>query len=182
MEAMTEAVQGEAHGAIASAAAGDEVAFGRIVAGNHDHMRRVCRFITRDDGLAEDAVQAAWAIAWRKLGTLRDPTRLRPWLISVAANEAKRLAKRRRRRLEVEVAVDADERPGGTDPASGIARVDLRRAMAKLDPDDRALLAMRYVAGFSSVELAEATGRSPGGTRARLARLLTRLREELDHG
>jgi RNA polymerase sigma-70 factor (ECF subfamily) len=145
-------------------------------------MRRVCRFITRDDGLAEDAVQAAWTIAWRKLGSLRDPARLRPWLISVAANEAKRLAKRRHRRLEVEIAVDASEHPGGIDPATGIARVDLRRAMARLEPDDRALLAMRYVAGFNSNELAEVTGLSPSGTRVRLARLLKRLREELDHG
>jgi DNA-directed RNA polymerase specialized sigma24 family protein len=78
--------------------------------------------------------------------------------------------------------VDASGRPGGIDPATGIDRVDLRRAMARLDPDDRALLAMRYVAGFSSTELAEFTGLSAPGTRARLARLLLRLREELDHG
>ena len=181
MEAMTEAIRGRLHREIQSAASGDEVAFGKIVAEHHDHMRRVCRVITRDDALADDAVMTAWDIAWRKLGSLRDPTRLRPWLISVAANEAKRLSKRRRRRLEVEIAVDASERPGGVDPATGIDRVDLRAAMARLDPDDRALLAMRYVAGFSSVELADVVGLSPPGTRARLSRLLKRLREELDH-
>ena len=38
-------------------------------------------------------------------------------------------------------------------------------AMSRLDPDDRALLAMRYVAGFDSNELATATGISPSGTR-----------------
>lgn len=182
MEVMTEAVRGRLHRAVASAATGDEVAFGEIVAEHHDYMRRVCRFITRDDGLADDAVQAAWGIAWRKLGSLRDADRLRPWLVSVAANEAKRLAKRRRRRLELEVAVDVSDRPGGIDPATSIERLDLRRAMAKLNPDERALLALRYVAGFSSVELSEAIGLSPPGTRARLARLLKRLREDLDHG
>lgn len=179
---MTEAVRGELHRTVASAASGDEVAFGAIVAEHNDHMRRVCRVITRDDGLAEDAVQAAWSIAWRKLSSLRDPVSLRPWLVSVAANEAKRLAKRRRRRLEVEVDVDASERPGGIDPATGIDRVDLRRAMSRLEPEDRALLAMRYVAGFTSVELAAAIGLSPPGTRARLSRLLHRLRRELDRG
>lgn len=178
---MSKTVQGELRGTIASAASGDEVAFGWSVAANHDHMRRVCRFITRDDGLADDAVQAAWTIAWRKLGSLRDPTRLRPWLVAVAANEAKRLSKRRRRRLETEMDIDALERPGGVDPATGIDRVDLRRAMATLDADDRTLLAMRYVAGFTSAELGEAIGLSPGGTRARLFRLLHRLRKELDH-
>ena len=89
MEVMTEALRGELHRAVESAAAGDEVAFGHIVAAYHDDMRRVCRFITRDDSLAEDAVQSAWTIAWRKLGSLREPARLKPWLVSVAANEAK---------------------------------------------------------------------------------------------
>jgi DNA-directed RNA polymerase specialized sigma24 family protein len=38
---------------------------------------------------------------------------------------------------------------------------------------------MRYVAGFNATELAYATGRTPSGTRARLARLLGRLEKEL---
>jgi RNA polymerase sigma-70 factor, ECF subfamily len=182
MDTMSEAVRGEMRRAISSAAAGDEDDFRQIVAQHHDHMRRVCRFITRDDGLADDAVQIAWSIAWRKLDSLRDPARLRPWLVSVAANEAKRLAKRHRRRSELETDVHTVEPPGGIDPATGIDRVDLRRAMDRLDADDRALLAMRYVAGFSSVELAQVIGLSPPGTRARLSRLLKRLRRELDHG
>ena len=67
----------------------------------------------------------------------------------------------------------------GVDPASHVRDLDLANALAMLDPDDRALLALRYVAGFDSTELARATGRSPSGTRARLARLLDRLRTEL---
>ena len=71
------------------------------------------------------------------------------------------------------------EQAGSVDPATGIDRLDLRVAMARLVPDDRALLAMRYVAGFDSTELGAAVGLSPSGTRVRLSRLLGRLREEL---
>ena len=77
---------------------------------------------------------------------------------------------------------EAGGRGGGTDPALGLNALDLRNALARLDPDDRALIAMRYVAGFDSNELALATGRSASGTRARLARLLQRLERELDRG
>jgi DNA-directed RNA polymerase specialized sigma24 family protein len=49
--------------------------------------------------------------------------------------------------------------------------VDLRAALSRLDPDDAALLAMRYVAGFDSNELALATGISPPRTRSRIERL-----------
>lgn len=165
-------------GAVALAVAGDEVAFARIIRAHHDDMTRVCFVICGDLDLADEAVQAAWPIIWRKLGSLRDPSRLRPWLVSVAANEARQLIRRRRRRTVVELAV-ADPSTLGLDPAGRVADLDLANALSRLDPDDRALLALRYVAGFDSTELARATGRSPSGTRARLARLLDRLRTEL---
>ena len=57
--------------------------------------------------------------------------------------------------------------------------MDLADAFSRLSPDDRTLLALRYVAGFDSTELGRATGMSASGTRARLARLLDRLRSEL---
>jgi RNA polymerase sigma factor (sigma-70 family) len=170
----------DASALIASVAAGDELAFASIVGLYHEDMRRVCVVVAGDDGIAEDAVAAAWSIAWRKLGGLRDPARLRPWLVSIAVNEARQLLRARRRRSLLEVpAIDADEPSGGLDPGSTINAIDLRNALAGLDPSDRALLAMRYVAGFDATELAFATGRSPSGTRARLARLLHRLEREL---
>jgi RNA polymerase sigma factor (sigma-70 family) len=165
-------------GALALAAAGDEIAFARIVQAYHDDMTRVCFVICGDVDIADEAVQAAWPIVWRKVGSLRDPSRLRPWLVSIAANEARMLIRRRRRRTVVELAV-ANAAAPDVDPAGQVADIDLANALARLDPDDRALLALRYVAGFDSTELARATGRSPSGTRARLSRLLARLRTEL---
>jgi RNA polymerase sigma-70 factor (ECF subfamily) len=165
-------------GAVALAAAGDEVAFARIVQAHHDDMTRVCFVICGDLDVADEAVQAAWPLVWRKLGSLRDPERLRPWLVSIAANEARQLVRRRRRRTVVELALTDGATPG-TDPAGHVGDLDLTNALARLDPDDRAMLALRYVAGFDSTELARATGRSSSGTRARLARLLARLRTEL---
>jgi RNA polymerase sigma-70 factor, ECF subfamily len=163
---------------ISRAAAGDQAAFARIVQAHHDDMTRVCFVVCGDLDLADEAVQAAWAIAWRKLDTLRDSARLRPWLVSIAANEARQLLRRRRRRAIVELTLAGDA-ARGSDPARRAEDIDLANALARLHPDDRALLALRYVAGFDSSELAQATGRSASGTRARLARLLERLRTEL---
>jgi RNA polymerase sigma-70 factor (ECF subfamily) len=165
-------------GAVAMAIAGDEAAFARIIRAHHDDMTRVCFVICGDLDVADEAVQAAWPIIWSKLGSLRDPDRLRPWLVSIAANEARQLIRRRRRRTVVELSMGAAA-ASGVDPAGRVDDLDLTNALARLDPDDRALLALRYVAGFDATELARATGRSPSGTRARLARLLERLRTEL---
>jgi len=165
--------------AVAQATAGDEAAFARIVRAYHADMTRVCFVICGDLDLADEAVGAAWPIAWRKLSSLRDPDRLRPWLVSVAANEARQLLRRQRRRTVVELSLAETTRPGLGDPFGHTDDIDLANALARLDPDDRTLLALRYVAGFDSTELARATGRSASGTRARLARLLDRLRTEL---
>ena len=164
---------------IESAATGDEMAFARIVAAHHAEMHRVCVFVCGDEQIAADAVQAAWSIAWRRLDTLRDPARLAPWLVSIAVNQAKDLLRSRYRRSRIEAAIDPSLEPGGIDPATGIDALDLRAALARLEPDDRALLAMRYVAGFDSTELAAATGLTPSGTRNRLERLTVRLSQEL---
>jgi RNA polymerase sigma factor (sigma-70 family) len=165
---------------VAQAAAGDADAFAAIVGTHHDAMARVCYVICGDQDIAQDAVQVAWPLAWRKLGTLRDPDRLRPWLISIAANEARRMVRASRRRQIVEIDV-ADLASSRGDPAAQPALTDLARALRGLAPEDRALLALRHVADFDATEIGRALGLSPSGVRSRLSRLLARLREELDH-
>lgn len=166
---------------IAQAAAGDRAAFTRIVNAYHADMARVAYVVSGDPTLAEDAVQAAWSIAWRKLGTLRDPDRLRPWLVSVAANEARQMLRRQRRTTIVEI--DARPRAGdGPDPFGAIDRLDLVNALGRLKPEDRALVALRYVAGLGSDEIGSLTGMSPSGVRGRLSRVLAGLRKELRDG
>jgi len=173
---------GSIRAAVARAARGDEVAFARIVAAHHDDMARVAFVVCGDVELAQEAVQAAWQKAWAKLGSIRDADRLRPWLVSIAANEAKQLIRSRHRRWLRETVIE-DDRPvaprAGSDPEGRAAMLDLANALAELEPDDRTLIALRYAAGLTSDEIGRAIGMTGGGVRARLARLLTRLREEL---
>ena len=156
---------------------GDDAAFAWIVETFSSDMAQVCFVVVGDVELAEEAVAAAWPIAWRTLGRLRDPDRLRSWLISIAANQARQMARARRRRMVREIAVPLIDEPAHSRDRD--SEIDLKNALARLSPDDRALLALRYVAGFDSNELASATGLSPSGTRARLARLLDKMRREL---
>lgn len=129
-------------GLIVAAAAGDPAAFATIVGAYQADMRRVCAVVAGDHGVADDAVASAWSIAWRKLGSLRDPARLRPWLVSIAVNEARQLLRAQHRRAVIEVPVTQVAEPrGGLDPGSSIDSIDLRNALARLDPSDRALLA-----------------------------------------
>ena len=168
---------------VAEARSGDERAFARIVAAYHDDMARVAFVVCRDPQLAQEAAHAAWPLAWQKLSTVRDPARLRPWLIAIAANEARGLARRRGRRAVREIAIDpiveTNAAPAGADPAERVGLIDLANALAGLDLDDRTVVGMRYAVGMSSTEIGLAIGMTAGGVRARIARLLVRLRKDL---
>ena len=167
--------------AVEQAVAGDEVAFARIVETYHRDLVRVAYVVAGDEQLAEDAAQAAWSIAWRKLGALRDPERLRPWLVSVAANEARQLVRSRHRRHVAEIRVRLpDDALGNTSEVA--ERLDLVDAVRRLKPEDRSLLAMRFVAGLDAAEIGAVVGMSPSGVRGHLSRLLERLRKELRDG
>lgn len=162
---------------ISRAVSGDEAAFTMIVAAHHADMLRIAQVVCGDIDLAADAAQAGWAIAWRRLGSLRDPGRLRPWLMSVAANEARQLLRGRHRRQVREIALGDPKSP----PAdAGLAtRVDLANALATLDARDRVLLSLRYIAGLDSAEIGREVGMSATAVRSRLSRATDRLRREL---
>lgn len=168
---------------VSAAAKGDESAFTELVGRHHRDLLRVAYVICRDAALAEDSAQATWVIAWRRIGDVRDPAQVRAWLVAVAANEARRIMRSRRPRIrEISVAdIELEGVPDlRSDPlADGIAGADLRRALAALDPTDRALIALRYVAELSSDEIGRALGMSSSGARGRLSRLLVRLRGDL---
>lgn len=159
------------------AVAGDEAAFARIVAAYHGDMVRVAYGICGERESANDAVQAAWLIAWRKLRAVREPDHVRSWLVAVAANEARHLARRRRGGV-VEIAVDPPAERSA-DPAEDISRVDLANALRRLSPDERTLIALRYGADLDSSHIAPLLHVSPSGVRARLMRTMRHLRKEL---
>ena len=165
---------------VAQAAAGDQAAFAKLVAEHHPSMARVAYAITGERESAADAVQGAWSIAWRRLGTLRDPGTLHAWLVAIAANEARQAMRKQRTRTIVDLSTIPDL-PGRGDPGDRIATVDLARALRSLNPDERSLLALRFAAGLDSSEIAAQLHMSASGVRSRLSRLIERLRLDLDH-
>ena len=168
---------------VQAAATGDEAAFTELVARHHGDLLRVAYVICRDPSLAEDSAQAAWAIAWRRMNQVKDPDQIRNWLVAVAANEARRIVRSRRGTVrEISVGDRGLEAVPDyrSDPlADSIVSSDLRRVLESLDPTDRALIALRYVAELSSDEIGRALGMSSSGARGRLSRLLLRLLGEL---
>jgi RNA polymerase sigma-70 factor (ECF subfamily) len=164
---------------VVEAASGDEVAFARLIDEYHEPMVRAAYVVVGDAELAREAAQNAWVIAWQRISSLREPQRVRSWLVAICANEARQLIRRSKRREVIEIS-NAPPGTGVSDPADSIEVVDLERSLARLKPDERGLLAMRYVVGLDSTDIATQLGMSASGVRSRLSRLVEHLRKDLD--
>jgi RNA polymerase sigma-70 factor (ECF subfamily) len=167
---------------LARAQTGEREAFTELVERHHAELVRIAYAVTGDLDAARDSAQLAWIKAWQRLPTLREPDRLRSWLIAIAANEARQHVRARRRRRVREITpINLEERAGSDTDLSSADRMDLASALVHLGPSDRQLLAMRYLGGLSAEEIGASIGMTASGVRTRLSRVIARLREELIH-
>src|SRR5438067_10766088 len=148
---------------LARAVEGDADSFSRLLEPLLDQAYRLAAVMLNDRSSAEDAVQEAAIKAWRKVKQLRgDASSLRPWFLSIVANEC-RMARRTRWWSVVKVAeVDAQERP---QPES---YSDLHRALLKLSPDDRLPLVLHFYLDLPLNEVARALHISPAAAKSRI--------------
>ena len=160
---------------------GDPRAYEELVRPHEEIAFRVAYVITRNAADAEDAVQDALVKAWRALGRFRPGEPLRPWLLQIAANEARnrRRSAGRRERLALAGSADSGEAaPSPEDVALGASqREQLLAALDELPADAREVLACRYLLDLSEEETAAALDVPRGTVKSRAARALDRLKE-----
>jgi RNA polymerase sigma-70 factor (ECF subfamily) len=143
-----------------------------------DPAYRLATVMLRDRTSAEDAVQEAALKAWRRYGQLRGgEAGFRAWFLSIVANEC-RMARRSRWWQVLRVA----EPPEPRQPEEGatLSSSDLRDAVERLDPPDRAALFCFFYLDLPMEEVARVLGVSPSAARSRVYRAAARLRPGLD--
>jgi RNA polymerase sigma-70 factor (ECF subfamily) len=139
----------------------------------HATCLREARRVLGSSPDAEDAAQEAALRAWRFSGACRE--RRQAWLARIAFREALRIAEARR-------PVPLDELPEPAAPSHEPAvldRIDVRRALARLAPPDRALLYARYWRDSTQDQAAALLGLPEGTAKVRLHRLRAQLRRTL---
>ena len=88
---------------------GDHDAFSSLVDASVDRLYGVATLILRDPDRAQDAVQEALVSAWKDVRALRDPDAWDAWLHRITVWACYRVAKKERRRKEVELTVEQIE-------------------------------------------------------------------------
>ncbi len=168
----------------ARARTGDRAAFGELVRRHQAAALRVAAVISGSTEEANDIVQDAMVKAHRHLASHRGGGTVRSWMLRIVANEAKNHVRgraRRRRRDDRHAARELRFADGvDTDAIAAVERRELAAALARLRPDDRAVLGCRFVADLSERETADVLGLAVGTVKSRTSRALDRLRAELE--
>ena len=180
------------------AAGGDSAAFGSLYQRHVDRVYGFVRFRVRDDALAEDLTQEVFVQAMRSIGSLAWQGSLAPWLMRIARNTVidhwRRAGRRAERTLSVtEAGADEDEEDSRInrmeDEASrealerielGIDRWQIEKACEVLTEFQSQVLALRFGAGLSIRETADAMQKSEGAVKNLQHHALRALRRAMD--
>jgi RNA polymerase sigma factor (sigma-70 family) len=154
--------------------------YGRYADVLHDFARR--RVHSQAD--ASDVVHDTFLVAVERIGQLRDPERLRPWLYAIARTELHRKYRRAARYVELDTQ-DERREPVSREPGPDVLveRAELvellRAATAGLADADRELLDLHLRHGLVGADLAAAAGIPPRHASVALERVKDRLTRTL---
>ncbi len=166
--------------------AGDSACFGTIVERYWNMVVALALSRVGDSAEAEDIAQESFLKAYSQLHGLRDPSRFAGWLSKITLQQCSNAVRRKVRRAKslgckaTSVEALRDElaqtrNPGLTPDQTSF----VRRAVRRLPEKFRTPIIMRFVAGLSTVQIAEQLGGRPGTIRVRLHRAYKILRNDL---
>ena len=176
---------------VAAVLGGDRERFAELV---ERHGAPVWAAVSRflgDEGEAQEVFQETWLRALERLASLKDPGRLRSWLLSIALNLC-RSRGRRRRELSLERMVEeSGAEPVGAgsleaprDPAAAAERADdlerMRAAVRRLPGRQRQVVELRLAEGLGHAEIAAALGITEDNARANLYQAMRKLKADLN--
>jgi RNA polymerase sigma-70 factor (ECF subfamily) len=140
---------------------------------------RLATLILRDRDEAADATQEAIVRAWSSWGTLRDRSRFDAWFDRILVNIC-RNRMRHARTIHVVALDDSFQLPAADAHGATIARLALEPAFARLSPDQRIVVVLRFWRDLSVDDIAERLGVPPGTVKSRLHYALKTLREAVE--
>ncbi len=180
---------------IARAQRGDLSAFNRLVMAYQNLAYNVAYRIMGDADAAADVCQEAFLSAFKHIRALRSSS-FKSWLIRIVTNMCYDHLRYQRRRpaRSLEALTSSDETGEDPDHAAWLTSGDaspedvvmshelaahIQRGIATLPADQRVIMVLSDVQGFSYQEIAEITGIPLGTVKSRLSRARARLREYL---
>ena len=192
---------------VAALRTGDEMAFADLVRMYDPMLRRVARNYVSTDAVAGEVVQDTWLAVLEGLDRFEGRSSLRTWIVRILMNQARTRGVREKRTVPFSSIGPADD-PGGFDPdrferngtharawaqppndwatlpaerlEASETRDVVRQAIDALPDQQRTVISLRDVEGWTSAEVREALDLSEVNQRVLLHRARGAVRQALD--
>lgn len=159
---------------VARARANDAAAFEDLLRASARPMLQFAGFVLHDLGAAEDAVQEAFVIAWRRRQTLRDATAFTPWLRKIVLRECLRW-----RRHPMFRALALTDRLVARQAPDATVHVDISSAVKRLTPKLRAVIFLHFYEDLTLAQVGTELGIPESTAKTRLYEALRQLQRAL---
>ncbi len=155
---------------------GDREAFGRLYEAVALDLYRMALYTLGDPQDAEDMVAETFLEAWKGIHNLRETDRFRQWMLRILSVRCKR---RVARYIQEKGNINIDDYLEEGVPDTGGPRAEVRDAMARLAPDERQIVLLSVLEGYTMREIAGMLGLPQGTVSSKLHRTLKKLRQML---
>jgi len=142
---------------------------------------RLAYRLTRRADVAADLTHDTFVRVFQRQGQYEHRGDVGAWVYRVAANLVRDHLRRPRLFVPYAPASDPESRSGPASRAHPAMRVQLERSLSTLPEEQRVVLLLHELDGFTHEEIGAALGIAPGTSKARLSRARSALRVEL-HG
>ncbi len=164
---------------VARFAAGEVVAFDQLYDRHVGYVAGVAFRLLGDQRELNDVLQETFLAALETMDKLREPARVRAWLVGIAIRRVRRRLYKRARWAFIRRVLGAGA-PVASDPEDR-ARVDeLGRALSSVDPKFQTPWVLHHVEGETLPVVAEIEGVSLATIKRRIARADVEIRRLLD--
>jgi RNA polymerase sigma-70 factor (ECF subfamily) len=165
---------------VRAAQGGSAEAMEELFRSHWPRAHRAAWLVVHDAAAAEDVAQEAFLAAVRSLHRFDRRRPFGPWLHRIVVNRAIDYARAREVRREVPAeAVAESASVSSSAPGSGGPSEDVMGALAGLAPEQRAVIVLRHLLGFTPGEIARILGLPRGTVNSRLRRGLDALADPL---
>ena len=154
--------------------------FWQLLEPEHPKAEAFSRRLAGEREAGDDLYQEALLAALQKFDTLREHAAFKPWLYRIIVNQFKNRRRGTGWRRFVPLSQEIAEEFPGWDPRDDHdSRRLLQRAFAAVTPEEKALVTLFEIEGWSVSELASLHQAPEGTIKARLSRARSKMRKAL---
>ena len=164
---------------IADAKSGNKDAFATLYGRYEKRLYRYAYYRLNNTSDAHDAVADTVVCAYEEIGAVRKPETFAKWIFSILRARCGKYIKQQinqREALDYDELYDSAELSASDNNSS----IELKEALSMLTDEEREIVLLSVVAGFTSREIAQITDMTAGAVRSKLSRSLSKMRAFLE--